>query len=104
MEKALTMLNESCVEAGVCPGEMVEADAKKVHELYHPEKKDKILLVLWSDNHVTACYKKDAKDSVCCYHTSTPEFFYITEAFFTEASEKFGYRVRELHPGEPSEQ
>jgi len=73
-------------------------EARKAVELYRPEKKWKGLVVLWKSGHVTTCWK-NSKEIACCYTTPKPEedFFYMVQAFYTEPSEKFGYRVRELH-------
>jgi len=96
--KAVEAMSRICREAGICPQNV---DAEKAVELYKPGKPNKILVTLWKDGRVTACYKK-ATDIQCCYTTSepTPELYYIWQAFFTSPEEKFGYRVRELHRAE----
>ena len=78
---------------------MAEVEAKKVVELYHPDKQWKGLVVLWSDKRTTVCWKNGNTQEISCCYTSEPseELFFIAQAFYTEPGEKFGYRVREIH-------
>ncbi len=102
MGNALALLNQECRDVGVCPSvsPQAEVEAKKVVELYHPDKPWKGLLVLWGDKRWSLCWKNDkTKEVQCCSESEKPEedVFYMIQAFYTEPGEKMGFRSRELH-------
>jgi len=62
MVKLRDILNESCVEAGVCP----EPRLSRAAELWRDGSKNKILVALWEDGTITNCLIQKG-DEKCCF-------------------------------------